>query len=375
MKYGRKIMPVMGAKALDNNLGLVEAYCSVFNNVDYAGERIIPGFFAETIAAANTQGKSFPKILWSHSMWEMPLGITKEAEEVLPYDARLPAPIKQLGGLRVVGQFNLETQLGRDAFSNIKLGALDQYSIGYYVLQDMFDRETGVVDLIKGDWVEWSPVNFAANDATLTVGVKGDDTARDSRLKTDEHVYIVRGPSDFVGGSFKRDTREHAGKEYTVITGTLRASGKTEEASIRFDADAWDASEAKQFCSDNGRGTFEPATAIGTDTKSTSTEDKEKLAEQGARVVAQVSAYLSRVEHVKSLRLAEGKAGRVLSEANRTLLAGLLPDLKSVIDRVQKLLDDTALESDPQKVAENITAIKRMYGHVLALSTELTTTS
>lgn len=372
-RYGRKAWPISGTKVLDGDQGLVEAYCSVFNNVDYAGEIVRPGFFAETIAEAGAGIKSLPKILWSHNMWEQPLGVTLEAQEVLPYDSRLPSKIASLGGLRVVGQFNLDTQAGRDSFSNIKMGALDQYSIGYFVLVDQYDRETGIVELLKGDWKEWSPVNFAANDATLTVGAKN---ALGGEIERTEHLYIVRGPSEFVAGSFKRDVREHGGLKYTVVTGKLRATGQVEEANIRFDADAWNASDAHQFASDNGRGTFEPASKV--DGLSSGSE---RLADHGARVVAQVSAYLDRVEHVKSLRETEHKSGRVLSEANRTILAGLLPDLKSVTDRVQKLLDDTATQTDDGKAAiadagSSISKddVRRMLGRMHALNLELVST-
>lgn len=378
MKYARKVLPAIGAKVLQDagGQGLVEAYCSVFNNVDYAGEIIRPGFFADTIAQSTTQGKTLPKILWSHNMYEQPIGVTREAEEVLPYDARLPAVIQQLGGLRVVGQFNMDTQLGRDTFSNIKMGALDKYSIGYYVLVDSYDRESGIVELLKGEWLEWSPVNFAANDATLTVdaknGVGGNGT------KT-EHLYIVRSPAEFVDGSFKRDVHKHEtlGLEYTVVTGKLRATGETEAANVRFDADAWDASDAQTLCTDYGRGTFEPAT--NTNTTGSMEGFKERLADHGARMVAQMSAYLDRVEHVAKLRIAEGKAGRVLSEANRTILAGLLPDLTSVSDRVQKLLDDTSVSTDDAGkavgagvvVVRDSAEIRRMLGRMHVLNAEL----
>jgi HK97 family phage prohead protease len=375
MKFDRKTWPVMGAKALEDDKGIVEAYCSVFNNVDFAGEIVRPGFFAETIQEAATSQKALPPILWSHMAWDQPLGITLEAEEVLPYDSRLPASITSLGGLKVIGQFNMETQSGRDAFSNIKLGALRQYSIGYYVLVDQFDRESGVVELLKGDWLEWSPVNFAANDMTLT-----RDAKERGGIERTEHLYIVRQPAEFVAGSFKRDVREHQGLKYTVVTGKLRSTGDVEEANIRFDADAWEASDALAFSSSNGKGRFESA---GVDTRSTE-KGSERLADNGARVVAQMSAYLSRVEEVAGLRLAEGKAGRVLSEANRTILAGLLPDLKSVVDRVQKLLDDTAISTDDGKSGgdddstklseENAANVRRMLGRMQALEIELTAT-
>jgi hypothetical protein len=106
---------------------------------------------------------------------------------------------------------------------------------------------------------------------------------------------------------------------------------------------------------------------------------KERLADHGARMVAQMSAYLDRVEHVAKLRIAEGKAGRVLSEANRTILAGLLPDLTSVSDRVQKLLDDTSVSTDDAGkaagasvvVVRDSAEIRRMLGRMHVLNAEL----
>lgn len=364
MKYARKTLPVLDAKALDGAEGLVEAYVSVFNNVDYMGERILPGFFKDTIDEAITSQKDLPMILWSHDMWSMPLGVTTEAEEVLPYDSRLPAKIRTLGGLRVIGKFNMNVQAAKEAHSSIVFGSLRKYSIGYYVLIDQWNREEGIVDLIKGDWLEWSPVNFAANDETLTVDAKGGPTDRAL-----EHILTLRKAAEFEDNSFRRVVREAAGKSYVVVTGKLRATGSTEEATVRFDADAWSADDARTLCDEhNGRGTFNAAakgSAVGSDT-----EGAERLAEHGARVAAQVSAYLSRVEEVAVKRLAEGKAGRVLSEANRTILAGLLPDLASVSDRVQKLLDDTAQSTDDAGKSISSEA-RKLQAQIASLQTEL----
>jgi HK97 family phage prohead protease len=364
MKYGRKALPVLGAKALDGENGIVEAYCSVFNNVDYAGEIIRPGFFADTIKAAQTSQLALPKVLWSHDMWELPLGFTKEAEEVLPYDGRLPAQISSLGGLRVVGQFTMNVQKAREAFESIKAGALDKYSIGYYVIESKYNAETGIYELLKGEWLEWSPVNFAANDETLTVDAKGRVS---SGFETDEHLFLVHKAMDFVDGSFRREVKDHNGVAYTVVTGKSRTTGEQNVASLRFDADAWSAQEAKAFCTDMGRGNFVIATKdVG--------EGTERLADHGARVVAQLSAYVARLEDVKAKRVAEGKAGRVLSEANRNVLAGLIPDLQAVTERVQKLLDDTAEKiGDDGKSSSPVddSVARKLLGQAFALQTEL----
>lgn len=363
MKYGRKALPVLGVKALDGENGIVEAYTSVFNNVDYAAEVIRPGFFADTIAEAATTQKALPKVLWSHDMWELPLGFTKEAEEVLPYDGRLPAQISSLGGLRVVGQFTMSVQKAREAFESIKAGALDKYSIGYYVIESKYNAETGIVDLLKGEWLEWSPVNFAANDETLTVDAKGRASAN---TETDEHIFVVRKSLDFVDGSFRREIKERNGVAYVTITGKSRTTGEQDVASLRFDATAWEASNAKAFCQDQGRGQFVIATKdVG--------EGTERLADHGARVVAQLSAFLGRVEDVKSKRVAEGKAGRVLSETNRNILKGLIPDLAGVSERVQKLLDDTEEAVDDAAKLSNVDAdiARKLIGQAFALQTEL----
>jgi hypothetical protein len=274
--------------------------------------------------------------------------------------------------------------MGKDTFSNIKFGALDKYSIGYYVLVDQWDRDSGVIELLKLDWLEWSPVNFAANDATLTVDAKsGRKTVTEGGINSegDEHVFSVHQPAEFVDGSFKRELKEHGGQSYAFITGKLRATGATECANLRFLADAWSVRDAKSFCLDNGRGLFIPATkGSGDEDEQAGGDGYERLADHGARVVAQLSAYVSRVEDVKAKRLAESKAGRVLSEANRNILASLLPDLSNVTGKVQKLLDDTALSEDSGKSAAGSSnntdkdELRRMQIRAMKLHAEMTAT-
>jgi hypothetical protein len=54
------------------------------------------------------------------------------------------------------------------------------------------------------------------------------------------------------------------------------------------------------------------------------------------------------------------------------MLAGLLPDLKSVIDRVQTLLDATA-PTDDESGKARAAEMKRLYGRALAINAELLT--
>jgi HK97 family phage prohead protease len=152
--------------------GVVEAIVSVFSNVDRQQERIRPGFFKASLA------RKLPKGVWSHQ-WDTPIAKTLEARELEPGDPLLPSPIAHLGGLYVKAHFNLETTAGREAYSNIKFGIIDEFSIGYAVTEDNFDEKAGVRELLAGELYEWSPVLVGANPATQLLSVKSDAPAID----------------------------------------------------------------------------------------------------------------------------------------------------------------------------------------------------
>jgi hypothetical protein len=103
--------------------------------------------------------------------WEKPVGVVLKAEEIPAGDERLPEDIKSLGGLYIEAQINLDKQLGKDAWSDIKLGVLTEYSIGYVVQESFVDKD-GVKHLTKVDLIEASPVVRAANRLTSTVEIK-----------------------------------------------------------------------------------------------------------------------------------------------------------------------------------------------------------
>lgn len=193
----RKSFPIRSLKVLDSAQGVIEAVVSVFGVVDYAGERVLPGFFAESIRA------KLPKGVWGHD-WLSPVAKTLVAEEWLPGDSRLPQEIRQFGGLYVKGQFNLDTQRGHDAFSDLQFGAIDEFSIGYEVTEDR-TAKGGVRELVKGTLFEWSPVLVGANPATSLISTKGAKTMRKIDLKalflgehaeTDASVAAIRSLCD-----------------------------------------------------------------------------------------------------------------------------------------------------------------------------------
>lgn len=152
-------------KVTDGEQGIVEAIVSVFNNVDSYGDRVRFGFFDESL-----RGK-MPKGVWAHN-WNIPVAKTLEARELMPGDPLLPESLKDLGGLYIKGKFNLNTQRGAEAYSDIKEGIIDEFSIGYTVVEEQYAPD-GARELIKGKLYEWSPVLFGANSETAVISAKG----------------------------------------------------------------------------------------------------------------------------------------------------------------------------------------------------------
>ncbi len=172
MEIERKLFDCGEFKATDATEGIAEMIVSVFNNVDSGKDIVMPGFFANSIATRRTSdGRPKVKGVWSHD-WTSPIAKTLDARELQPGDAMLPAQLSGLGGLWVKAQFNLNTQRGREAFSDLQFGTIDEFSIGYSVKRAEYDNETDVRRLIEGEWYEWSPVLVGMNDATALLSTK-----------------------------------------------------------------------------------------------------------------------------------------------------------------------------------------------------------
>jgi hypothetical protein len=140
----------------DVGKGVVHACVSVFGNVDASGDIVCTGAFKRSLEVAEASGK-FPPGVFYHD-WKQPVARTLKAWEALD-------------GLHVLGQFNLETQRGRETFSDIKAGIITEYSFGFRVLAEEKSREGRLIKDLE--WYEWSPVLMGANRMTYTAGVKG----------------------------------------------------------------------------------------------------------------------------------------------------------------------------------------------------------
>jgi len=131
--------------------GVIEAYVSVFGNVDLAHEIIEPGAFNESLQS------KLPKGVWAHN-WEKPIAKTLEARE----DEK---------GLYVKGKLIMDVQQAKEAYALLKEGVVDEFSIGYQVDEDSVD-EKGIRHLKKLTLFEWSPVLVGANRQTELISLK-----------------------------------------------------------------------------------------------------------------------------------------------------------------------------------------------------------
>jgi HK97 family phage prohead protease len=225
MDIEHKSFPASDVKVLDGDAGELEAVVAVFNNVDAGNDRIIPGFFSKSIE------RKLPKGVWGHD-WVTPVAKTLEARELLPGNPALPETLRDLGGLYIKARFNLETQRGREAYSDIKFGIIDEFSIGYKATRTKTEEKSGVRELIEGELYEWSPVLVGMNDRTALMSIKSGShksvsggrseavPARDFAAHSQEVVSAVGSFVSRAGGRVEarlKDGRELSGSNRTAL--------------------------------------------------------------------------------------------------------------------------------------------------------------
>jgi HK97 family phage prohead protease len=168
-------------KAANAPEGIVEAIVSVFGNEDDGGDVVKAGAFATSLQ------KKLPKGVWMHD-WEQPVAKTLEGRELAPGDPLLPEKLKLLGGLYIKSQFNLETQRGREAFSDIQFGIIDEFSIGYYATKVLWNETDWTRELIECELFEWSPVLVGMNRETALLSAKSADSGSRGGLRFAEQI-------------------------------------------------------------------------------------------------------------------------------------------------------------------------------------------
>lgn len=162
----------IGQINVDEAKGIVECFVAAIGNKDSVGDIIIPGAFDGSLKRRK------PRVVWGHN-WNEPIGKVLEISEVPASDPRIPAKMKQagVGGLFAKVQFNLKSEKGKEAFSNVAFfGEEQEWSIGYKTLNADFDPQRQANILKEVELYEVSPVLHGANQLTATISIKADNS-------------------------------------------------------------------------------------------------------------------------------------------------------------------------------------------------------
>lgn len=130
------------------------AYASTFGNSDSYNDVMEKGCFREAVKKAKDTGK-YPKLLYAHSIREV-CGIISDMGE----DNK---------GLLIEGKF-INTTRGRDTHEEVKTGAIDSMSVGFYLKDYEIRDDTRYIKNL--DLFEVSFVAFPANEQALVQDVK-----------------------------------------------------------------------------------------------------------------------------------------------------------------------------------------------------------
>lgn len=156
--------------------GQFEAIVSVFGNVDSVGDVVMPGAFADTLAAWAAKGDPIP-VIWSHD-WHDPfshLGGVVEAKEVDE-------------GLWVKGELDLDNEKAAQVYRLLKGRRVTQFSFAYDVIEGAWVEKDGQTyyELRKLDLFEVGPTLVGANQETELLAVKARHLA--DRLKAGDTI-------------------------------------------------------------------------------------------------------------------------------------------------------------------------------------------
>lgn len=195
--------------------GTFSGYGSVFNVQDSYDDIIVPGAFAESLAAHKEKG-TLPALLWQHRSGE-PVGVYTGMEE-------------DSVGLKVDGQLALKTARGAEAHELLKMKAITGLSIGFMTREDSYDRLTGIRTLKKLDLWEVSLVTFPANESARIQSVKSIEevaTLRDAEKYLRESGMSRAEAVAFLSRVKCLGQSDSDGDEMALIAEAIKRRGKT----------------------------------------------------------------------------------------------------------------------------------------------------
>ena len=172
--------PITSVKADDGEAGTFEAIVSVFGNVDYAGDRIVEGAFANSLKRWKASGDPIP-VIWSHQ-WHDPAAYIGSVDpsniEELPAGSdELPESIREFGGLRIKADLDTDDPNGAKVAKLLKSRVVREFSFAYDVVDEAKNEEDNINELLEIDLIEVGPTLKGANPLTELVAAKAFDDA------------------------------------------------------------------------------------------------------------------------------------------------------------------------------------------------------
>lgn len=170
-----KTLTLSGVKTAGLDAGQFEGFASVFDHLDAQGDVVRRGAFAKSLDS----GRVTP-LIWEHQSKDPRafVGEVKAAEETDE-------------GLRIVGQFDMDTDAGAAAYRQVKARRVGALSIGYSV-RDQRKSADGANELLDLDLAEISIVSRPANDRALIGAVKSNEASD----KSEESARLVKARQD-----------------------------------------------------------------------------------------------------------------------------------------------------------------------------------
>lgn len=188
----RKAYELAEFKALpdqDGETGRFTALVSVFGNVDYQQDKVLPGAFSKSLEKWRTLGKPIP-IIWSHD-WGDPFAHIGKAD---------PNRAKETDrGLLLEGQIDLHKPFAAQVYDLLKEERVREWSFSYDVVDEKMTGDR-VNELRELDLIEAGPTLKGANDQTETIGVKArlEHAAKAGRILSAKNEASLRQARDII---------------------------------------------------------------------------------------------------------------------------------------------------------------------------------
>lgn len=161
-----------------NDAGLFEGYASTFGERDLGGDIVVAGAMTKSIKARGAKGV---RMFADHDSRKR-IGVWTDLTE----DEK---------GLYVKGRLLLEKQDGKDAYVDLKEGALDGLSIGFRTKSDSYDGRRKARMLKEIDLMEISLVSFPMNESARVTAVKSLPELTAEQIREIEATLRTKGLS------------------------------------------------------------------------------------------------------------------------------------------------------------------------------------